>query len=293
MTPAQIGVLTVPSSDLGSLSEATTLITAKPGSTDALTLAETQTVTNLSNPPFLLEDFSTYSSTANWIADPRGIYSTAEDVNTAQMVLDTTVGCTPAGTSQTGRYDFPDRSGDVQGPLTGRCGDYTIGRNLSLPATITEGWFSFYHKSDSFFKTLAPSGWGCNSAAAYKTWFGRTDVSRYNLVLGIFGETADYTWSAGPGNQEPADFPLTWTPFDGAWHYYQMHCKIGSGSNGICNLAVDGVVKKTNTGLSAGGASDIYGIAIGRNMNQGPGTVQSEWWGPIACYTSDPWSGLV
>lgn len=242
--------------------------------------------------PFLLEDFSTYSNTANWIADPRGIYSTTEDVNTSMMVLDTSVGCTPVGTSQTGRYDWPNRTSEgTTNGLDGYCGDDTIGRNLNLPSHVTELWCSLYWKTDSFFTTVAPSGWNCHSAAAYKLLFLRTDVSRYNLVLGIFGTS--YTWSAGPGNQEPADYPLTWTPFDGSWHYYQMHCKIGSGSNGICNLAVDGVVKQTNTGLSQGGASYIYGIATGRNMNQGPGAVQSEWWGQIAAYTSDPWSGLV
>jgi hypothetical protein len=241
--------------------------------------------------PYLNEDFSTYSSTANWIADPRGIYSTAEDVNTAMMVLDTSVGCTPIGTSQTGRYDWPDRTGEGGSGTTGRCSDDTIGRNLNLPAHQTELWVGLYWKTQSSFTTVAPGGWGCTSAAAYKLLFLRTDVSRYNLVLGIFGTS--YTWSAGPGNQEPADYPLDWTPFDGNWHYYQMHVKIGSGSNGICNLAVDGVVRKTNTGLSQGGASYIYGIATGRNMNQGPGAPQSEWWGQVAAYTSDPWGGLV
>lgn len=242
--------------------------------------------------PFLLEDFTTYSSTANWIADPRVIYSTGEDLLTSQMVLDTSVGCTPAGTSQTGRFDMQDQTANTNvGGTDARCGSYTIGRNLNLPSHIVEGWFSVYHKTAATFTTVAPGGWGCTSAAAYKTVFLRTDVSRYNLVLGIFGTS--YTWSAGPGNQEPADYPLTWTPFDGNWHYYQMHVKIGSGSNGICNLAVDGTVVQTNTGLSQGGASYIYGIAFGRNMNQGPPQNQSLWWGPIACYTSDPWGGLV
>lgn len=245
--------------------------------------------------PLLLEDFSTYSNTANWLSDPRGIYSVAEDVNTGFMQLDTSQGLNAGGysLSQCGRYNWPDRTSEGGSGTTGRCGDDTIGRNLSLPSHQTELWVEVWFRTDSSFKTLAPSGWGCTSAAAYKCVFLRTDVSRYNLVLGIFGETSSYTWSAGPGNQEPSDYPLTWTPFDGSWHQYQMHVKIGSGANGICNLAVDGVVKQTNTGLSQGGASYIYGIAIGRNMNQGPGATQSEYWGRIAAYTSDPWSGLI
>lgn len=238
--------------------------------------------------PLLLEDFSTYSSTANMIADPRGIYSTAEDVNTADMVLDTSVGYSAAGLTQSMRYDWPDRTGEGGSGTTGRCGDDTIGRNLSLPSHQTKIWVELIHKTQSTFKTLAPSAWACTSAAAYKTLFGRLDVSRYNLVLGIFGETADYTFSAGPGNQEPADYALTWNWVDGNWHIYHMKFDLGTGSNGVCNLGVDNVNVKTNTGLSQGGASYIYGIALGRNMNQGPGATQSEWWGRCTVYNTDP-----
>src|SRR4029077_12615392 len=43
--------------------------------------------------PWLLEDFSSYSSTTNLLADPRGIYSVAEDVySPGEIVLDPTVG---------------------------------------------------------------------------------------------------------------------------------------------------------------------------------------------------------
>ncbi len=289
MTSAQIGAVTVPASDTGTLAEGATSIVAHAGSVDTLSLAEAQTVTSSGVTPLLLEDFSTYTSTSDMLSDPRGIYSVAEDLNTAMMALDTTVGY--GSSTKSMRYDWPDRTSEGGSGTTGRCGGDTIGRNLSLPSNQTEIWVELDFKTQSTFTTVAPSAWSCTSAAAYKTLFGRTDVSRYNLVLGIFGTS--YTWSAGPGNQEPADYALTWTPFDGNWHTYQMHMKIGTGSNGICNLAVDGVVKQTNTGLSQGGASYIYGIALGRNMNQGPGAVQSEWWGKCAVYTQDPFNGLI
>ncbi|HKR57172.1 MAG TPA: Ig-like domain-containing protein [Gemmatimonadales bacterium] len=219
-----------------------------------------------------VEDFSTYSSTANMLSDPRGIYSTAEDVNTGFMVLDTTVGY--GSSTKSMRYDWPDRTGEGGSGTSGRCSDDTIGRNLSLPSNKTEMWIELVTKTNSAYKTLAPGGWGCTSAAAYKTIFGRADVSRANIVLGIFGETADYTVGY-PGNEEPADYAMTWTPFDGNVHVYRWHLKLGSGV-GICTLMVDGTTVKSFTSVSPS-ASYYYGIALGRNMNQGPGATQSIW----------------
>src|SRR5690348_15403577 len=57
---------------------------------------------------WLLEDFSTYSNTANFLADPRGIYSTAEDEATTQMTLDKSTGVNIDGyaLTQSVRYDY-------------------------------------------------------------------------------------------------------------------------------------------------------------------------------------------
>lgn len=225
------------------------------------------------------ETFGSYSSTANMLADPRGIYSVAEDVNTAQMALDTTIGYSAYGLTQSMRYDFPDRTGEGGSGNTGRCSDYTIGRNLTLPSTQTEIWTECVMKTDPAFTTLAPSGWSCTTAAAYKFWFGRTDVSRFQAVIGIFG--SEYT-SGYPGNEEPSDDPMTWTPFDGLWHVYRTHWKLGSGT-GVCTLMVDGTIVKQFTGVTPT-ASDIYGLALGRNMNQGPAQLSSVYWGCISVW---------
>src|SRR4029077_18179310 len=93
-----------------------------------------KSVTGNEPPPDMLEDFSTYSSISNLLADPRGIYSVGEDVNTGQMVLDNTVGYGTSGKSL--RFDFPDRTADS----AGRCGVYTIGRNITLPSSVSELW---------------------------------------------------------------------------------------------------------------------------------------------------------
>lgn len=255
--------------------------------------SSTFNVTSSGTSPWLVEDFSTYTSTANMLADPRGIYSTAEDVLTAQMALDQTVGYSAAGLTQSLRYTFPDRTGEGGSGNTGRCSDYTIGRNISLPSHVTELWMETVMKTDSFWKTLAPGGWGCTTAAAYKFDFGRTDVSRYQLVLGIFGETADYTFGY-PGNEEPADWPMSgppaFTPFDGNWHVYRWHMKNGSGT-GINTFAVDGVTIRSQVGITTSNTY-IYGIALGRNMNQGPAGSENIWWGSIKLYKTDPGWGI-
>lgn len=226
----------------------------------------------------LAENFNTYTSTANMLSDPRGIYSVGEDVNTSMMVYDTSVGYPSYGLTKSMRYDWPDRTSEGHPTsTTGYCGDDTIGRNIVLPSTQTDIWVELVHKSDSTFTTLVPGG-VCTSAAAYKTLFGRTNVSRYNIVLGIFGETSDYTWGY-PGNEEPADFAMTWTPFDGNWHVYRMRMTIGNGT-GAAILMVDGTIVKSFTNVTTS-ASSINGIALGRNMNQGPLHTQSEWWGAL------------
>ena len=237
--------------------------------------------TGSSVPPLLMEDYSTYSSSSNLLADPHGYYSTSEDVDTTQIFLDKGVGFDSS--SQSMRYDFPDRTSEGGSGTTGRCTDFTIGRNIKFPHTVTEAWVEVVARFGSNFSTVAPSAWGCTSAPAYKFTLPRTDVSRFQLVVGIFG--GDYTFGY-PGNEEPADWPMVWTPFDGNWHVYRMHVKCGSG-NAAATLWVDGVLVKDFQNVTTS-ASDIYGVALGRNVNQGPDHLQSVWWGKVTIWDQDP-----
>ena len=231
--------------------------------------------------PMLKEDYSTYSSTSNLITDPHGYYSTAEDIDTTQIFLDKSVGFDSS--SQSMRYDFPDRTSEGGSGNTGRCTDFTIGRNIKLPSTVTEAWVEVVVKFGSNFATVAPSAWGCTSAAAYKFVLPRTDVSRFQLVIGIFGN--EYTFGY-PGNEEPGDWPMGWTPSDGNWHVYRMHVKCGNGT-GAATLWIDGVLIKDFQNVTTS-ASDIYGVALGRNINQGPDHLQSVWWGKVTIWDQDP-----
>lgn len=237
--------------------------------------------------PWLLEDFSTYTSTANMIADPRGIYSTAEDVfNPGEIVLDQTTGY--GSSTQCMRYDFPDRTATGGSGNTGRCSDYTIGRNINLAAHVTtQLWVEWVTKFSAGWTTVAPGGWGCTTAAAYKAFFARTDVSRFQMVPGIFGN--EYTLGY-PGNEEPADIAMPWTMFDGAWHVHRIWYGLGSGVGGT-SMLVDGTFINSYLNVTPT-ASYIYGLALGRNMNQGPATPSSVYWGKIAVYNTDPGWGI-
>lgn len=223
--------------------------------------------------PDLVEDFSTYSSTANMLSDPRGIYSVGEDVQTPEMALDTTVGF---GTStKSMRFDFPARDSI--------CTDYTIGRNINLPSDQSDVYLEVVAKFQNGWTNTAP---GCSGVSNedYKFVFGRVRTSgRFNVMVGTYNSefTVGY-----PGGEDNFEGGAAGTLFDGQWHTYRFHMKVGS--SGACKLWVDGVVVK-DYGTVSMAANQIYGIALGRNINQGPPSPQSMWWGKVSVwYTSNP-----
>jgi uncharacterized protein YjdB len=242
--------------------------------------------------PWFVEDYSSYTGTSNLLADPRGIYSVGEDVYAAgQIVLDPSVGY---GTShQSMRYDFPDRTSDT----SGRCGDYTIGRNVVLPSSVTELWVEVAARYATNWTTVAPSSWACLSNSDYKFVAARVNgTGRFMLFAGTYGQG----WQFGyPGNDEGANsdtpgvygnsvwpFSTTGNPWDGLWHVYRFHYKVGN--PGAAEWWYDGVKMPSFQNVDASVATSIYGIAIGRNMNQGPGQAMSIWWGRIAVYKTNP-----
>ena len=236
--------------------------------------------------PWLLEDFSSYLSTSDLISDPRGIYSTGEDVNTGQVFLDKTVGDTAFGyhLTQSMRYDFPDQSFNVGGSTTGRCGEYEITRNISLPGSTGEVWVESIERFSPGWTVDVPSSWNCTSEPAYKHFFGRINggVGRFSTGTLPGRWTSEYP----PGGQEISnDYSTTFDPGDGKWHQFRWHWKVGS--SGILQLWLDGQLVINLTGINVQ-ASSIYGISMGRNMNAGPGQNQSIWWGRIAVYNTNP-----
>lgn len=275
----------------GSSGTATTL-TCTIGGSAVTTTMPTITVSNVS--VWLLEDFSTYSSTANFLSNPRNIYSLAgyainssttinagEASNPGQIVLDQSVGYAAGSLAQSLRYDYPSTS----------AADYDIGVNLVLPSNTTELWLEVAFRLQNGFSVFGPLDPDHNGdqgiSSGLKFLFGRTDVDRFALIL---GPNQNYSF-APPGHEgdQQAEFG-DWTALaDGNWHLLRWHMK--TGSSGLCVLVIDGTTIK-DWGTVSTTASYIYGIALGRNMNSGVTNPESLWWGRVRGYNSDPGWGF-
>lgn len=247
--------------------------------------ALTATGSGGANPtPWLLEDFSTYSSWANWIADPRGIYSTAEDeLTSSNSFLDTTTGVNINGyhLTQCVRYDY----------IAPGCVSQTIERNLVFPSTVGEVWFELYCKWTTNFTTKNVNG--CGTPPDFKMFFLRS-----NAGLG----RGAVRW----GSQDPPEISveilsavdlLTGTNISGysdnAWHQLRGHWHI-NGTSSLIHLDIDGVQIYHNGALNAGSSSpSFYGASFARNLDQGiPSGTMSQYWGRLAFFIVDPGWGF-
>ena len=239
--------------------------------------------------PWLLEDFSTYSSTANMLADPRGIYDASDNVATNLIALDTTTGANIGGLSltQSMRYNYSGLNCSVQ----------TITRSLNLPANVSELWLRMVIKHSADFSLI---GSGCGTPPDWKMVFGRlTNLAcRFELLEGAAGGTQWYFGGPGCNNGAAAlslnagNAALVW---DGNWHDYRWHWKIdtsgGVNHTYVFNLDGTTVFSKTSgwASDSAASGSRLYGVSMGRNMDQSKsgGTMQV-WWGYVGVFNTNP-----
>jgi Big-like domain-containing protein len=228
--------------------------------------------------PWLLEDFSTYTSTSNWLSDPRGIYSVPEDEATGQMTLDG-VGVNVDGYSLTkaARYDY----------VAPGCASQTVARNLKLPATVKELWLEVYVKFSTNFTTQNVNG--CSTPPDFKMLFARINelVGRGAVRWGS-QTPPQVTVELGPNVDLYTGVAIS-TYSDNRWHRLRVHWRI-SDPNSAIQVRIDGVTVYNRTNFSVGGTDPrFYGIAIGRNLDQGvPSGTMSEWWGRIAAFNSNP-----
>lgn len=249
----------------------------------------------------LVEDFSTYTSTANLHADPRNIYDPEEFGGPwgqwGLITLDTTTGINDIGvgtSTKSMKYTWPDRTlaTGVQ-PDGPRCGDFYMKKGIAIPP-VTELWAEFYVKFSANWTSKAPAAWACASNPDYKFIFlatlpgGRFDLKNDYAGLGTRWD-ANYP-GGGEGN---ANFVAN-VFHDAQWHRIRIHSKVSlAGANGIHEIWLDGTLVSTRTTLVtttlAGVAQvSIYGIKLGNNINQGPGQVQTLHWGLIRLFTANP-----
>lgn len=239
--------------------------------------------------PWLEIDFAKYGSTTALMADTEkqgGPFRSYEDQETSRISLDNTTGY--GSSTKSMRFTFPNRASS-----SNRCGDYTIGRMVALPAQVNEVWVEVVAKFSTNFATKAPATWGCTSNPDYKFIFaGVNPGSRFELKSGIYGNAM----SAGyPGSEEDYQWGRSADYWDGQWHRYRFHWKISSpgGSDGAVQVWIDDQLVYSRTGIRTTDSSrqaitSIYSIYLGRNMNQGPGQEQSVWWGAVRAWNTNP-----
>lgn len=236
--------------------------------------------------PFLVENFSTYTSTADLLSNPNGFYLGVEDIQTGQIKLDESVGF--GSSSKSMRYDYPDRTAIGGSGTTGRCTDYTISRSLTTGAR-QHIWVEIYLRFSSNFTVVAPTAWGCTSASELKLVFGGVGGGdgRYNL------EMQANRWIFGyPTNEAIAiiNSPTPSTILDNQWHRFRFEFKVSSQTgvaDGVARAWIDNTLVSNLSNLVIN-RSNIWGVSLGRNINQGPSALQSIWWGQVRLYEQFP-----
>jgi hypothetical protein len=248
------------------------------------TLADTSSVTvtgGVTPGAWFEEDFTGYANRNDLMNDIKGIYSVTEDQSPASIDLDQTQGY--GGLTQSMVYNFPDRS-----TWSNLCKDHTIGRNVNFPTPVQEVWVEVWTKFSAGFQTLVPSCAG-QSSAGYKFLFGRVNPSndRFHIIAGVFNTQVNFHYPDGTNDYAGPPAPALY--FDGQWHQWRMHLKVSNGgtNNGIAILYRDNSHVATFTNVTIA-RNNIYGLALGRNMNQGPTQVQTLHFGRIRAWKSDP-----
>lgn len=240
----------------------------------AAAVSGTVTVAYGSGAPDVSEDFSTYTSTANMLADPRDLYALSEDINTDRIALDTGVGY--GASTKSMRYDYPARPG---------LHEFTISRSLDMRQldTVTELWAKAAIRfSIGFSVDDGDEGY----AKVLKTWeiyqptqgLGRFGLSLGNTAMGRLD-------AEGPNDNYEAFFHQgLGIPelYDEEWHVIRWHIRLGSPT--MYEYWIDDILQATASAASA--VSELQWVALCKNMNQGPTLAQSLWWGSVKLWVN-------
>ncbi len=262
-----------------------------------MTVTVTQQHGSGSVQPWLVEDFSTYTSTEHLRSDPRGIYGTRiwGDKGAQYITLDTSTGY--GASTRSMKYTFPNRTNS-----SSRCQDFSISRDLLLPSYVPnrlsgerEIWIEVVAKFSPNFRTRAPASWNCNSAPDYK-WIFATIFNGGRFELKIGQQGSRFTIGGPPGNtiEDVIHGYRAEDYWDGQWHVYRLHFKFPSSptaADGALEAWIDGkkVYSRTNLTAASQYANDrIYSIALGANLNQGPAEEMALWWSRIAIWRENP-----
>jgi len=234
---------------------------------------------SLSGSPDVREDFSSYTSTAQFLGSTHGIYSGVEIYGSEYMVIDDAVGY--EGSGQSLRYDYPN--GNVEG------GDYSVSREVLFNPVQTrnEVWVRVAVRFSDDYTISSEFGGG----DAWKFLHARYGSGRWGVEW-QFGDIMMYAtedWDGsffylddGNGRYKNADL------VDGEWHEVWWHIRSdGEGGTGFNEVWIDGVHMGSSTFTS--GTDAFRGLSLSRNHNQLPTDREMQmWWGLVEVYYSDP-----
>lgn len=230
--------------------------------------------------PLVLEDFSTYTSTAQLLANPRGIWATVEAKNTSRITLDT---LSYGASNRSMRYDWPT--------IGASCQDYSIKPGMLLiPGKLTHVWVEFVVRfSPNFAVNAGASGCGAEyklaSLGDYSHGVGRWNVpemqaDQFNVGAPWVGSDLTIDKIIAPS-----------TLWDGKPHVFRIEAALGIGKpTGIFRFWVDGRLHASQTGFTTDPSHQVIDIfGPGLNINQGPSVAGMQmWWHRIAIYATNP-----
>ena len=235
--------------------------------------------------PIIAEDFSSYANTTTMNANPNKWFLMTEDINQAQISLDTTQGY---GTStKSMKFTYPPAPIDS---------DYTITRYINF-SDYDEIWTEVTAKVSANWTNLNP---GATYNPDFKFIFlgihnkntGIVD-SRFSLKLGTYGisgyNTGTYPlntpYAVDPNDRAPLVYINT---FDGNWHTYKFHTRsnVNGIRTGLYEVSIDDklILNFTNVDVQ----SSVWAVRLGANVNQGIAHTQTVNWGSVRVYTTNP-----
>lgn len=267
--------------------------------------------------PWFLEDFSSYTNTADLLTTTGGrpwtsFYAESE----GSYALDNTgVNINGFSLTKSLRVNFPssatwtDDSRVVNG-TPDRCDNYTmrpvLRPNGSEFGTQRHLWFEFYIRFSSNWTTVPTAAWGCSGAPDHKTWLMEPQggSGRWEIKIGfgsgglgpavtvgdpVFGQTQFPNLKSWVNNDPEAVAPTYW---NNQWHRVRVEIFLGSSpgaSDGTFRVWMNNTQIHNRTNMTYNAAiTGFASMQMGANRNHGQGEAMHFSWGLVRIYNQNP-----
>lgn len=225
--------------------------------------------------PWREVDFSSYASTQSLLADNTN-FMTVEQIGAQHISLETDGGF--GSSAKRMRYNLP---------VAGCNSDFSVGSMMRMPPNAQEVWVEVVSRFAPNFKAAYDGNTGCSYNTGYKYLFLVRNPARWEIQP----INRPYSGTVTVGSPQGVTNTTTTVPFmsDGQWHTWRWHARYGT--NGVNRMWIDGQLFYDfagNTGSPSSTSMPFYGLALGRNSNNGYSVPTFIDWGRIRIYTSNP-----